>query len=279
MNTPIGVVTGASNGLGRGIARALGSKGFTVYLTGRTVDALHAAAQEVTDQGGVGIACPCDHSKDADVKALFEKVRNETGKLDILVNNAAAVYPQDLSSEGPFWKKNLHMADMINVGLRSNYVAAYYATPLMIETAGALMVHISFYGAVSYFHGPAYGAAKAGTDKMSYDMAKDLQESDVASVALWPGFILSDMLKNMPAEHLTPDLQERFAQFERPEFSGLVIEQLWRDPERMSLSGKALIGAELGHRYGIQDLDGKQPLSYRSTMGDPDYRFITVPQS
>lgn len=166
------------------------------------------------------------------------------------------------------------MADMINVGLRSNYVAAFYATPLLLKSSKALIVHTSFYGAVSYFHGPAYGAAKAGTDKMSFDMAIDLQPHNVASVTIWPGFILSDQLKNMPAEHLTPELAARLKSFEHPEFTGFVIDQLFRDPELMSFSGQSFIGAELGLRYQIKDLDGKQPSSYSSTMGSPNDRFI-----
>ena len=163
---------------------------------------------------------------------------------------------------------------MINIGLRSDYVAAYYATPLLIEAGASLMVHISFYGAVSYFHGPAYGADKAGTDKMNFDMACDLAETDVASVALWPGLILSDALKNLPEEHLTDELKARLVHFESPEFTGEIIERLWRDPERLDYSGSALICAELAQRYRIADLDGKQPISYREAWGSPEDRFV-----
>lgn len=278
MNQGIAVVTGASRGLGRGIARALGSRGLTVYVTGRSGDELDEAAGEVTAAGGHGVAATCDHHSDEQVKALFARVRSDSGRLDILVNNAAAVYPRDLSTPGTFWQKPLHLVDMLDVGLRSNYVAAYYAAPAMIETGGGLMAHISFYGAVSYFHGPAYGAAKAGTDKMSFDMAADLRSSNVASVSIWPGFILSDMLKSFPRERLSPSVAASLPNFETPEFTGLVLERLWRDPQRMTLSGESLIGAELGMRYGIKDLDGKQPLSYAESMGKPTGRFF-VPEA
>jgi NAD(P)-dependent dehydrogenase (short-subunit alcohol dehydrogenase family) len=276
MTQGIAVVTGASRGLGRGIARALGSRGLTVYVTGRSSgdDALDRVAAEITAAGGQGIAVRVDHAKDDEVKALFERVRKDSGRLDLLVNNAAAVYPMDLAVPGPYWEKPLHLVDMIDVGLRSNYVAAYYATPLMIETGGALMAHVSFYGAVSYFHGPAYGAAKAGTDKMSFDMAVDLRGHDVASVSIWPGFILTEMLQSIPREHLPPDIAANLPNFETPDFTGLVLERLWRDPERMALSGQTLIGAELGLRYGIRDLDGKQPMVYSQMMGQPSGRFI-----
>ena len=276
MSNTVAVVTGASRGLGRGIARALGARGFTVYVTGRSADELDKAAAEVTAAGGRGVAARCDHGSDDDVEALFDRVRSDDGRLDILVNNAAAVYPRDLSTPGPFWQKPLHLVNMIDVGLRSNYVAAYYATPLMIGTGGSLMAHISFYGAVSYFHGPAYGAAKAGTDKMSFDMAVDLRPHNVASVSIWPGFILSDMLKSYPREQLPPSVAASLPNFETPEFTGLVIERLWRDPERMALSGEALIGAELGLRFGIKDLDGKQPISYTQGMGKASGRFCVA---
>ena len=237
MDNVVALVTGASRGLGRGIARALGSKGFTVYITGRSQDELTAAAEEITALGGLGIACVCDHSDNNAVKQVIEKIDSESNRLDILVNNAAAVYAQELSKPGPYWQKPLYLADMIEVGLKSNYVTAYYATPLLIETGGSLMVHISFYGAVCYFHGPAYGASKAGIDKMNFDMAIDLAETDVTSVSLWPGLILSDAIKNLPEEHLTEELKARLEHFESPEFTGHVIERLLRDPQRMSYSG------------------------------------------
>jgi NAD(P)-dependent dehydrogenase (short-subunit alcohol dehydrogenase family) len=278
MSNNIAVVTGASRGLGRGIARALGGLGFTVYVTGRSAGELDKAAAEVTAAGGRGVAARCDQGSDEEVKALFHRVRIESGRLDILVNNAAAVHPRDLATPGPFWQKPLQLVDMIDVGLRSNYVAAYHAAPLLIDTGGSLMAHISFYGAVSYFHGPAYGAAKAGTDKMSFDMAVDLRPHNVASVAIWPGFILSDMLKSFPREQLPPSVAANLPNFETPEFTGLVIERLWRDPERMTLSGEALIGAELGLHYGMKDLDGKQPITYAERMGKPSGRF-SVPNA
>jgi NAD(P)-dependent dehydrogenase (short-subunit alcohol dehydrogenase family) len=273
------VVTGATRGLGRGIARALGGGGHTVYVTGRNSEELDKAAAEITAAGGRGIGVQCDHGDDEQVQALFERVRIDSGRLDILVNNATAVYPREMTLPGGFWQKPIKLVDMIDIGLRSAYIASYYAAPLMIETGSSLMVHISFYGAVCYHYGPAYGAAKAGTDKMSFDMAIDLRPHNVASVAIWPGYILSEMLKSIPREHLTPELAARLPQFETPEFTGMVIERLWRDPERMALSGEALIGAELGKRYDIKDLDGKQPLVYSNSMGKSADRFLGPPST
>jgi NAD(P)-dependent dehydrogenase (short-subunit alcohol dehydrogenase family) len=273
MEQRVAVVTGASRGLGRGIARAMGAAGFTVYLTGRDVAALGNAVKEVNAVGGHGIAVQCDHADDSSVLALFEQVRTECHRLDILVNNAASVNPRDLAAPGGFWQKSLSLAEMINVGLRSNYVASYYAAPLMIETGGSLIAQISFYGAVSYHYGPAYGAAKAGTDKMTFDMAADLRSFDVAAVSVWPGLVLTDWLKSIPSEQLSPDVVANLPNFETPEFTGLVIERLWRDPERMTRSGESLIAAEMGMLYGIKDLDGKHPRTYAESMGNPSGRF------
>jgi NAD(P)-dependent dehydrogenase (short-subunit alcohol dehydrogenase family) len=266
------VVTGASRGLGRGIARAFGSRRATVYVTGRTAGGLDEVVGEIQANGGKGIAVACDHGKDEQVKALFDRVARDAGRLDILVNNAAAVYPQLLTLPGGFWEKPVKLVDMIDVGLRSNYVAAYYAAPIMIAARRGLIASISFYGSVSYFHGPAYGAAKAGTDKMMSDMAVDLAPHNVAAISLWPGFILSDALKTMPPEMLPDHVRARLPQWETPEFTGLVLDALYHDPDIASLSGQALIGAELGQRYGVKDLDGKQPISYRDSMGSPARR-------
>lgn len=262
-------VTGASRGLGRGIARAFGSLGATVYLTGRDAAGVQAAAAEVTEKGGTGIGVACDHRQDGQVEAFFQHIKADAGRLDILVNNAAAVHPDALMAPGGFWETPFKLVDMLDTGLRSNYVASYFAAPMMVAAKQGLIANISFYGAASYFHGPAYGAAKAGTDKMSFDMAADLRPHGVSAVSIWPGFIRTDAIAGLKAEQLPPDLATIWPLFELPEFTGLVIAALARDPELPSLSGQALIGAELGLRYGIKDIDGKTPVDFRATMGAP----------
>lgn len=269
----IALVTGATRGLGRGIARGLASTGATVCVTGRNAADLEAVSGEIAAAGGKALAILCDHADDAQVEAAFAQVQRELGRLDILVNNAAAVYPDLLLAPGGFWEKPLRLADMIEVGLRSNYVAAWHAAPLMVAAGKGLIASISFYGAVSYFHGAAYGAAKAGTDKMMADMAVDLAPHGVAAVSLWPGFILTDAVRALPPEHIPDELRAVLPQWETPEFTGLVIDALYRDPGLMALSGQALIGAELGERYGLKDTDGKQPVSYRASMGAPARPF------
>jgi NAD(P)-dependent dehydrogenase (short-subunit alcohol dehydrogenase family) len=268
---PVAIVTGASRGAGRGIAIALGSHGCTVYVTGRSEKAgdhplpgtIYETAQAVTAAGGKGIAVRCDSGDDAQVQALIEQVEREQGGIDILVNNAAAIY-DELNQPGNFWEKPLKLVDLMDVGLRSGYVAAWRAAPKMVERRHGLVIFTSASGAVHYVFGPAYGAHKAGMDKMAADMAVDFKDFDVAAVSIWMGALLTDRLKAIIAAE-----PEKFGylqdQIETPEFTGHVIWALYNDPKLMELSGQTLIGAELARTYGIEDEGGRQPPSYRET--------------
>lgn len=283
MTDKVAIVTGASRGLGRGIARALGAHGMRVWLTGRDAGELAAAAEEVTAAGGKGIAALCDHTDDAQVRAVFARLEAEEGRLDLLVNNAAAVYPRELAAPGPFWEKDAKLAQMIDVGLRSHYIASHCAAPMMIASGanssnGGLIAFISFYGAASYFHGPAYGAAKAGTDKMVHDMAIDFSPTPVSVVSIWPGYILTDMIRDLPEEHRTPELKAMLPSFETPEFTGNVIAALLADPALKAMSGRALIGARLGAKYGIADAGGNAPQDWSARHGEPLQFFTPEPK-
>lgn len=276
----VAIVTGASRGAGQGIAKALGAHGCTVYVTGRTAKTgdhtmpgtIYETAEQVTQAGGKGIAVRCDHGNPDDVKALFEQVKAEQGRLDILVNNAAAVY-DELSYPGNFWEKPLKLGDMIDVGVRSGYDASWYAAPMLMEQdadgkKGGLIVFTSSTGSVHYVFGPSYGAHKAGMDKMAFDMACDFNNAGarVAAVSIWMGAVLTDRLKDIIASD-----PEKFgaleAGSESPEFTGHLIWALYNDPKMMEKSGKTLIGAELAREYGVTDAGGKQPPSYRDTHG------------
>ncbi|MDB5970378.1 MAG: family NAD(P)-dependent oxidoreductase [Hydrocarboniphaga sp.] len=269
----VAIVTGASRGAGRGIAIALGTHGATVYVTGRSLKAGDHAlpgtvietAAAVTAAGGRGIVVRVDHAVDAEIEALFEQVRREQGRIDILVNNAAAVH-DELNMRGNFWEKPMHLADMISVGVRSGYVASYLAAPTMIAQDRGLIVFTSASGAVHYSMGPAYGAHKAGLDKLAADMAVDFRQarSKVAALSIWMGTVLTDRLKGIIAAdrakygHLE-------ASAETPEFTGHVIWALYHDPQLSELCGQTVIGAEMAVKYGIQDEGGRQPPSYRDT--------------
>lgn len=256
-DAPVAVVTGASRGAGQGIARALLGSGWRVYLTGRTVDSLGAGSSAV----------PLDHRDDAAVAALFARVERETGRLDLLVNNAAAVHDA-LTGRDPFWDKPLELADILDVGLRSSYVAAWHAAPLLLRGPRGLIAFTSSPGSVCYMHGPAYGAQKAGTDKMAADMAVDFRDTPVHTVSIWMGILLTEKLR--AAFDGDPQGLAAMAEHtETPEFTGRVIDALYRDPDRRELSGQTLIGAELGQRYGITDVEGRQPVSHRDMLGAP----------
>lgn len=270
---PVAIVTGASRGAGRGIAIALGSHGCTVYITGRSQKAgdhalpgtIFETAEAVTRAGGKGVAVRCDHADDAQVQALIEQVLSEQGRIDILVNNAAAVY-DELSMPGNFWEKPLKLADMIDVGLRSSYVASWLAAPAMVKQAKGLIVMTSASGAAHYSMGPAYGAHKAGVDKLAFDMAVDFRDAkaNVAAISIWMGALATDRLLAMieadPAKY--GYLRD---QIETPEFTGHLIWALFNDPGLQDRSGQTLIGAELGREFGILDAEGRQPPSYRDT--------------
>jgi len=188
----IAVVTGASRGAGKGIALALGAAGATVYITGRTSQpgtnplpgTVYQTAEEVTRAGGKGIAVVCDHGDDTQVEALFRRVENEHGYLDILVNNAQ-VAPEGILDHGPFWERPLNLIDMLEIGTRSSYVASWYAAPLLIQSGAGLLVNTSGFGGGCYLHGPAYGAGKAAADKMARDMGIDFRPYNVCAISLW----------------------------------------------------------------------------------------------
>jgi NAD(P)-dependent dehydrogenase (short-subunit alcohol dehydrogenase family) len=275
----VAVVTGSSRGVGKGIAIALGAAGATVYVTGRSHQGgedhplggtVESTAEAVTKAGGRGIAVTCDHSNDEQVRQLFKRIEDEQGRLDILVNNATAV-PRELAKPGPFWEKSLDLLRILDVGLRSHYVASYFAAPLMVRTGGGLIVFTSSYGGRVYMHGPAYGAGKAGIDKMAMDMAIDLREHDVAAVSLWLGFVRTE--RNEPLFQHPDAMKGPYGKFlanaESPEFIGQVIGALHRDPERMSRSGRVLIAAELAEALGVREADGRQPQSNRRDLGAP----------
>lgn len=268
-NTPVVLVTGASRGAGAGIARALGSHGCTVYVTGRTRSGADSAlpgtvdetAAQVSAAGGRGIAVGVDHADDDQVEALFAQIRGEQGRLDVLVNNAAIIR-DEMMGRTKFWEEPFSVLDTLDVGLRSSYVATVHAAPLMISQRKGLVAFSSSSGSVHYAFGPAYGVPKAATDKMAADMAFDFREFGIAAVSIWMGSLLTDRVRKIIASN-----PEKFGHIldtaETPELTGHVIWALYQDPDLMSLSGQTLIGAELAARYGISDEGGRQPPSYR----------------
>ncbi|MFL9988497.1 SDR family NAD(P)-dependent oxidoreductase [Paraburkholderia sediminicola] len=277
----IAVVTGASRGAGKGIAIALGEAGATVYVTGRSATggetpfggSVNETAELVSRAGGTGIGVVLDHADDLAVADFFADIRRQHGRLDILVNNAAKV---GAPAQGGFWEKPLDTADVITVGLRSHYVASYYAAPLLIANGRGLIVNTGHYGAVSYHLNPAYGAQKAGADKMAADMAKELRPYNVSVVSVWMGGVDTERARAYLAT--LPEDKRPKQKRESPQFTGRTIAALYGFESMMALSGRALIGAEIGATLGVTDIDGSRPLSDRYAMGGPPelHRSLTI---
>lgn len=276
----IALVTGASRGAGRGVAIALGAKGMTVYVTGRTVSKGDAkgwdgtilpgtvaeTADAITEAGGKGIPVLCDHGDDAAVAALFEQIKQESGRLDILFNNATYIHRQ-LIEKKPFWEKELEAANILDVGLRSAYVASWHAAKIMVPQRSGLIAFGSSFGASCYMHGPAYGAQKAGLDKLAHDMEFDLRGTGVAAISLWMGPLLTE--RSATAGTVNPEQYEEFlASAERPSFIGDIAYALASLPDPERYSGETLIAAEIARELGVTD-GGKDRPSYREMLGSP----------
>lgn len=274
----VAVVTGASRGIGKGIALALAEQGATVYVTGRTVTpgsyplpgTVGETAAEVDRRGGKGVAVQVDHGDHAQVAALFAQVRREQGRLDILVNNAFAI-PEDLTEPGGFWEKPLSNLDMINVGLTSNFVAAWHAARIMVPQKSGLIVAISGYVGVTYTYGVVFGTCKSGVDRMARDMAIELKPHNVASMSLWQGLTFTERAERNIARDpaMTKQIVTNPTIGCSPEFPGRVIAALASDQDVMKRSGGTFITAEVAQDYGVTDIDGKVIPSLRAQRGSP----------
>jgi NAD(P)-dependent dehydrogenase (short-subunit alcohol dehydrogenase family) len=264
----VAVVTGASRGVGKGIALGLGEAGATVYVTGRTVKnktdteklggTVFTTAEAVTAIGGKGIGIQCDHTDDTQTEATFKRITKESRKIDILVNNAWAGYEN--MREGsrftyfkPFWEQPFWRWDaMFHAGVRAAYTSSALAARLMTKKKSGLIVNISFWSAQVYLSNTQYGVSKAAVDKMSEYMAHELKTFNVAVISLYPGLVRTEsVLRN--AKHFD------MSNSESPQFIGRVVAALSDDPDIMKKSGKVLVAAQEALEYGIQDIDSKQP--------------------
>ncbi|SEM54160.1 short chain dehydrogenase [Pseudomonas sp. ok272] len=191
----------------------------------------------------------------------------ESGHLDLLVNNVALIHDQ-LIEPGPFWDKPLALVDILDVGLRSAYSASYFAAPLLLRSGQGLVCFTSSFGAGCYMHGPAYGAQKAGVDKLAADMAIDFEGHGVAALSLWLGPQLTERTRIAGEQH-GEQYRAFLADAETPQFNGRVMHALLNDPQLMDLSGQTVISAEIAPGYGITEDHGRQPPSHRAMLGDP----------
>ena len=259
----VAIVTGASRGIGKGCALELGAAGATVYATGRTVTegsaplpgSLEATAREIDELGGRGIGVACDHRDDTQVAALFARVADECGRLDVLVNNAFLI-PPELTSGLPFWETPLsNWDDMIDVGTRSAYAATWHAARPMVACKRGLIVNVSSSGAAGFAWHVAYGVGKCALDRVTADTAHQLREHGVAVVSLWPGLVLTERLQQVPNVAEVFDISGA----ETPRFCGRAVTALAGDAEVLRLSGRAVSARELADQYGFTDVDGRLP--------------------
>jgi dehydrogenase/reductase SDR family member 1 len=276
----IALVTGASRGVGKGVAAALGDAGCTVYVTGRSSGtptyALGGTIEEtaalVGRRGGRGIAVRCDHTDDKDVRALFDRIREQHGRLDILVNNVWGGYSgwhekRFTEMLAPFWDKPFDLYDSaMTAGVRAHFTASALAVPLL--GAGGLIVTISFFAGSYPRPGDdvAYTMAKAADDRMMVSMAVALRERGVTCVALYPGLVSTELV--LATENPSFDMSTA----ETPEFTGRVIAALAADPDRLALSGAVIPVAELAAHYDVTDVEGTRPASCR-----PEYERDAIP--
>jgi NAD(P)-dependent dehydrogenase (short-subunit alcohol dehydrogenase family) len=247
----VAVVTGGSRGVGKGIAGELSRHGAKVFVTGRSEPDLQQVGE-----GTVGIRC--DHRVDAEVHAAFEQIAREGGDIDILVNNVWGGYERmvdngEFTWSKPFWDQPLWRWDaMFSAGVRAHYHASQLAAPGMIARRHGLMVNISHWAAQKHLGNVSYGVSKAATDKMTADMAIELQPHGVTVVSLYPGMVRTEKVMESAA---WLDLSNS----ESPEFIGRAVAALATDPEVLRHTGKVLVAAALAKQYGFTDTDGTAP--------------------
>ena len=280
----VALVTGASRGAGRGIAQVLGEEGATVYVTGRSVrggpttgdlpETVDGAAEQVIARGGTGIAVRCDHTVDAEVEALFERIKGEQGRLDLLVNNVWGGYENYESAEfdAPFWEQPLwRWRGMFRAGLRAHYTASRLAAPIMITQRRGLIVNTTFWDRGKALGNLPYDLAKTAINRLAYLLALELQPHGVAAVALSPGWMRTEeVLRHESATE--EDWQENpaLARTESTAYIGRAVAALAADPDVMIKSGRTLTVGDLAREYGFTDVDGRQPPAYR--MADEHLR-------
>jgi NAD(P)-dependent dehydrogenase (short-subunit alcohol dehydrogenase family) len=281
------LVTGASRGAGRAIAAVLGEHGATVVVTGRSVrgqpttdnlpGTIEDAAEEVTRRGGQGVALRCDHADEADVRALFQRIREEQGRLDILVNNAWGGYEGERPMPVYFWQAPLRLWDaMFERGLKAHLLATYFAIPLMIETARAPGLIVS---TVAWDHdkyiGSFYDVAKHSTVRFLWGLAKELRQHRIATVALAPGFMRTERVMAYTGGETDWRKIPWLENSESPEYLGRAVAALAGDARLMRKSGKAFHVGELAREFGFTDTDGRQvpPFIIREPFVDMVKKF------
>lgn len=275
------LVTGATRGIGKGIALQLGEAGATVYITGRTLRAsgknatsLEATADEVCRRGGKCIPIVCDHGNMEDVEKLFERIKTEQeGQLDVLVNNAYSAVNRIMETQGmKFYDVSPDMWDDVNnVGLRNHYYCTVYGSRLMVPRKQGLIVNVSSAGGLKYIFNIPYGVGKQALDRMAVDCAIELRKQKVSCISLWPGAVKTEAVQNQldgdKADAASKGALARsriFENGESPEFAGKCVVNLAKDRNVLKKSGRVLLSTDLADEYGFVDINGELPGNFRS---------------
>ena len=280
----VALVTGATRGIGKGIAHELAVSGAKVYLTGRTTiedpqrpGTVDRSEREIREAGGIAVGGVCDHHRDDQVAAVFERIQKDDGRLDILVNNATAEMGSMVGKN--FWELPVELwDDLIGVGLRSHYVASWHAAPIMIKQGRGLIVNVSSHGSREYLMGVSYGVGKAGVEKLTTDAAKELRPHGVSVISIWPGMCKSEN-RLVNAETMADGRVMLFgldlAYAETPHFPGRGVVALATSDDPLARSGQAFWVADLAREFGFTDIDGTIPdaekLHAQLKQGAPDF--------
>ena len=269
----IAVVTGASRGIGRGVAIGLGEQGATVYVTGRSTGdrprTIDTTAREVTEAGGNGIPVQTDHFDDDQIAAVFAKVKKDHGHLDILVNNVFKI-PDPPAWEGGFWEHPVSIwDDQVGIGLRGHYVASWHAAPLLFEsTKRPIIINITSPAGLVYLFNSSYSVGKAGLDRLTHDMAVELAPKNVTALALRPGPTRTEFIEDQAAQGIQVAMDDA----ETPIFIGRVAAAVITDPLHHEMTGRVHWSSELGIGYQVVDENGQTPISARQ-------RFENAPRA
>ncbi|PHM09968.1 SDR family NAD(P)-dependent oxidoreductase [Nostoc sp. 'Peltigera malacea cyanobiont' DB3992] len=278
----VALVTGATRGIGRGIAIGLGEAGATVYITGRSLNpssdgvsgSLSETKSAIEQVGGVCIPVQVDHSDDEQVRLLFDRIQDEqNGQLDLLVNNVYSGVQALKDAHGqPFWDSEPTLWDASNnVGLRSHYIASVFAARMMTKRNSGLICTISSWGSMFYLFNTVYGVGKAACDRLAANMAVELKPHNVASVSIWPGIVGTELFSRFASEMDQTNVTENNFSFlsdrynwETPLFTGRAIAALASEPNIIRHTGRVQIVAELAKKYNLVDENGDRPPSLRS---------------
>jgi NAD(P)-dependent dehydrogenase (short-subunit alcohol dehydrogenase family) len=271
----VAMVTGASRGAGKGIAVELGRARATVYVTGRSTrtapskdgvpGTIDETAEAVTAAGGRGIALRCDHTDDDQIEAAMKRVGEESGHLDLLVNNAWGGNELDIGF-APFWELSMgHWDGMFTAGVRAAIATSRAAVPLLRRGTDPLIVTTTFYDRGKYTGNLFYDLAKHALIRLASNMARDLEEARVRSVALSPGFMRTErVLAAFGVDEDSHATQEPLAMSESPAYVGRAVAALTADAHKLGdRNGQVLLVGELAHVYGFTDVDGTQPAPFR----------------